>query len=76
MASFHGSIQELKQLVVQTGVDGHWDPISGNRWRFACANRGGLYWAHATGRVWFYGPPHDREELESLIERALTAEPA
>jgi len=75
MAFFHGSIEDLQQVLIRTGVEGHWNPLADNRWRFACASRGGLYWAHTTGNVWFYGPPHEREKLESLIERALNAEP-
>lgn len=70
MSQFHGSLDELKALVGQCGVDGEWEAKPHNCWRFKAKNRAGLNWSANKGTLWFDGPQHAKQDLEAAIVAA------
>ena len=72
MPTFHGTIEELKELVSRTGRDGQWEEKPNNCWRFCCRDRSGLNWSVGKGTIWFDGPQGPKAELAADIESFLT----
>ena len=68
---FHGTLTELQDLVLLTGVYGEWHEQPNGVWRFRCEDRAGLNWASTTKRIWFDGPVQPKERLTAIIEEAL-----
>ena len=68
---FHGTLTELQDLVLLTGVYGEWHEQPNGVWRFRCENRAGLNWASTTKRIWFDGPSPQKERLRAILMTAL-----
>ena len=68
---FHGTLTELQDRVLLTGVYGEWHEQPNGVWRFRCEDRAGLNWASTTKRIWFDGPSPQKERFKALIETAL-----
>jgi predicted nucleotide-binding protein len=71
MGTFHGSLDELKELVAGLGEAGEWQGKPNNIWRFQCRDRAGLNWSESKGTLWFDGPTDAKGRFEHLIATAL-----
>lgn len=71
MKTFHGTYEELRELVAQTGADGEWESKPHNCWRFKCRDRSGLNWSETKGTIWYDGPDAAKAQLSAMVEAAL-----
>lgn len=67
MNKFNGTIDDLKSLVSNVGVNGEWNEIE-NGHQFRAQNDAVLCWYSTTGTLMFQGPKGPREELQRLLE--------
>jgi predicted nucleotide-binding protein len=72
MANFHGSLDELKQLVAITGREGDWQERPNSCWRFVARDRAGLNWSQSKGTVWFDGPEVAKATFQSEFDLAAS----
>lgn len=68
MEKFHGTIEELRNLVAETNVEGDWKDKPNGCWRFQTRNRAGLNWSSTKGTLWFDGPVPAQEEIKNAID--------
>jgi hypothetical protein len=76
MPKFHGSIDELKELVANAGYDGEWHEKPNSCWRFSCRDKAGLNWSVNKGTVWFDGPNDKKIKLAAALEGILSDDAA
>jgi hypothetical protein len=69
--TFHGSLDQLQDLVLLTGIYGEWNEAANGVWRYVSEDRAGLNWSSTRGTLWFDGPPKPRAHLQRTIEAAL-----
>ena len=65
---FHGSLTELQDVVLLTGIYGEWHEQPNGVWRFRREDGAGLNWARTIKRIWFDGPAPQKERLKATIE--------
>jgi predicted nucleotide-binding protein len=70
MASYHGSLDELKGLLASLGIEGAWEEKP-NCWRVKLRDGAGMNWAESTVRIWFDGPAAAKAALQSKIDVAI-----
>ena len=76
MATFHGSIDDLKALVDATELPGSWEQKPNQCWKFTGKDRAGLNWSETKGTLWFDGPSEAKNKLSAAVEAlAGTATP-
>ncbi len=68
---FQGSLGQLQDLVLLTGIYGEWKEGGNGVWRYVCEDRAGLNWSSTKGTLWFDGPPKPQARLQRTIEAAL-----
>jgi len=68
---FHGSISELKDLILPTDDYGEWEEKPNGIWRYRSEDGGGLNWSSTRGTVWFDGRPAPCARLQRTVEAAL-----
>lgn len=71
MATYHGSIEDLKSFIEGLGIEGSWAEKPNSCWKFTAVDRSGVNWSANKGTVWFDGPPSARAETQALVESAL-----
>jgi predicted nucleotide-binding protein len=71
MPTFHGTIDELKDIVTLSGRDGEWQDKPNNCWRFSARDKSGMNWSAGRGTIWFDGPEKQKAQLEAEIEAAM-----
>lgn len=71
MAKFHGSIEELKKLLLAAGCDGEWRELPNGVYKLTTRDRAGMNWSASKGTIWFDGPTDARASLEAKVERAI-----
>jgi predicted nucleotide-binding protein len=71
MPTFHGSIDALKNALLQAGCSGEWLEKPNSCWRFVGPDRAGLNWSVGKGTIWFDGPPDAKLQLAASVEAAL-----
>lgn len=70
MATFHGSLDNLKQIVAEMGREGEWQEKPNSCWRFISRDRSGLNWSEGKGTVWFDGPEPSKSKFQAEFEVA------
>jgi hypothetical protein len=71
MATFHGSIDELKETIAAAAILGEWHEKPNNCWRMVLKDRSGLNWSSSKGTIWFDGPNEAKANLEAATIAAL-----
>jgi predicted nucleotide-binding protein len=67
MPKFHGSLDQLKQIIANAGYEGEWQEKPNSCWRFASRDKAGLNWSSSKGTLWFDGPEAVKTRLHSAI---------
>lgn len=67
---FKGSIHELKVIVTELGVSGHWHD-EGIFYLFHSNDGVTLNWWPKTGVISFQGPPNKKERFKALLEEKI-----
>lgn len=73
-ARFHGTFQQLKDLLLPLDLDGDWQEQPNGIWKLRCRNRAGLLWSETKGTVWFDGPPATKDALAAKVEAVLSGD--
>ena len=70
---FGGALDDLKQLIEELGLQGHW-MNEGVLHVYSADNGARLNWWPATGLVMFQGKPASAQELQTQLEAKLAIE--
>jgi predicted nucleotide-binding protein len=71
-ARFHGTFQQLKDLLLPLDLDGDWEEQPNRIWKFRCRDRAGVLWSETKGTVWFDGPSATKDALAAKVEAVLS----
>src|ERR1700761_2513875 len=74
MATFNGSIEDLKQRISPLALDGTWEQQPNGVGKFRCSNRAGMLWSETKGTIWYDGPASATAALQAKVE-AILADP-
>jgi len=69
---FHGTIEELKNVVLSAGIPGEWESY-GNKQTFRSEDGGILSW-WPTGTIQFQGKADEKANLERMVLNAISTE--
>jgi predicted nucleotide-binding protein len=73
MTKFHGTIDELKELILKLEFRGNWEFLPGGKHQFTSNDGGVLNWWEKAKTVQFQGPPNVqatfREQMSEAISR-------
>lgn len=74
--SFDGSLEELKRLVIDRGVEGEWSDDGQGKFSFRAKSKGMFnWWPESKNRtIQFQGTPKQREELEAPLFDEMPAD--
>lgn len=72
MPNFHGSIDQLKDMLLVAAIEGDWHEKPNSCWRFVAPDRAGVNWAQTKGTIWFDGPEPARTQLAAAVEEAVS----
>ncbi len=64
---FHGSLDELKDVLFPLDLDGEWLEQPNGVWKLKCGDQSGLLWSSTRGTIWFEGRPAAKEALASRV---------
>ena len=70
---FDGTLTELQDLILLTGIYGEWEEKPNGVWRFVTEDRAGLNWSSTKGTLWFDGPVPVRNQLRASFAASQAA---
>lgn len=68
----HGTLQELKDLLLPLGLEGEWQEQPNQVWKHKCKDKAGLLWSETKGTIWFDGPTAVKDALKARVEELFS----
>lgn len=68
---FHGTLNQLQDLLLLTGDYGEWEEKPNGVWRYRSDDGGGLNWSSTRGTLWFDGPTKPQARLERVVKSVI-----